>query len=161
MVHGRPEKERSITPESSSVRRRPQRRYKHRRKPKRFCYDPQLLPLALPFRVTESHTMYRIEGLAGVWILVNAMKYLPQGAWHPVARVMTRKGEWMAGKFRQHHSMEQFVTEAMGWKVLDVDKLILCGECGEPAQWAVQWNGELVCDKCLALTAPVETSAAP
>lgn len=138
-------------PAKCSWRRNAQRQYKHRRKPKLLCYDPQLLPLAVPFRNTSSLFLYRIEGVPGLWEIRNAMQHMRVTADWPVARIVTRKGATLSAKFRRHHSLEHFAKLALGWQILNPDKLILCGECGEPAQWAAQWQGELLCDKCLAM----------
>jgi len=128
-----------------------QRRYKHQRKPKPCFYDPLRLPLAVPYRDTSNLFLYRIDGIPGLWQIRNAMKNMRVTADFPVGRIITRKGTVMAAKFRQHHSLEHFLKQAMGWKILDPDKLIMCGECGEPAQWAVSHGGELVCDRCLVM----------
>ena len=124
--------------------------YRIRSRRKHCYYDPQVLPLAVPYRL-GLWKLYRIDGVPGLWQIRRPLKNLRVDpcCTVPVARVINTKGEELAAYFDEHVEMTAFVHLAMGWALPKTDDWLLCGACGEPAQYGCQWQGEIVCHRCL------------
>ncbi len=135
-------------------------RYRSRRK--HSYYDPQALPLAVPYRL-GLWKLYRIEGIPGLFQIKRPRKNLrvEHGCQLPVARVMNSDGSESAAYFEDHLEMTNFVHLAIGWALPKTDEWLLCGACGEPAQYGCQWQGEIVCHLCLGAIGSSTAPAAP
>jgi hypothetical protein len=128
----------------------PNRRLRIKTRRRHCYYDPQQLPQAVPYRL-GLWKLYRIDGVPGLFQIRRPRKNLrvEPDCNSPVARVIDTNGVERAAHFDEHVEMTAFVHKALGWALPKTDQWLLCGSCGEPAQYGIGYRDEIVCHLCL------------